>query len=148
MTDTIKIKKVSAADVSLINELLAHHIDIEEKNAPTLHHLQELVQDDRCFLFVAIIDDIIIGYVLAYSFPSLYASSRMAYLYDIDVIPEHRKKGIGRHLMEAVKTELQKNGVTELWLGTGIDNMPAQELFNKTGGVKSGETFYDYTFDL
>ena len=120
----------------------------KEDVGPSPLHLQNLLADDRTYLLAALIDGGVIGYALAYRFLSLYASTQMVYLYDIDVIEQHKRKGAGRMLVETVKDIAKRDGVTELWLGTGTDNKEGQGLFSATGGVKTGETFNDYTYYL
>lgn len=146
----MEIKKVAKKDIDIINDLLANHIGSSDFQGrlPTIAHLETLLDDDRSYLLAAVIDTKVVGYSLAYRFPSLYATGNMAYLYDIDVVPEHRQKGIGRLLVETMISLLKQDDVVELWLGTSVDNVPAQCLFTATGGMKSGETFYDYTYDL
>lgn len=146
----MEIKKVTKNDIDIINDLLANHIDSSDfpGRLPTIAHLETLLDDDRSYLLAAIMDTKVVGYSLVYRFPSLYATGNMAYLYDIDVVPEHRQKGIGRLLVETMISFLKQDEVVELWLGTAVDNIPAQRLFTATGGIKSGETFYDYTYDL
>ncbi len=147
-TNSMEIKKVAKSDRSIINDLLVNHIANLENSPITISHLEKLLKDDRSYLFAAIIDNIVVGYTLAYRFPSLYAVENLAYLYDIEVLPKHRKKGIGRQLIKALITHLKNDEVNELWLGTAVDNISAQSLFTATGGFKSGETFYDYTYNL
>ncbi len=120
----MEVKKVTNGDVKIINDLLINHVDNSDIGGkpPTNAHLQKL--------------------------PSLYASSALPYLYDIDVLSNHRKKGIGRLLINTAIAHLKVDGVNEIWLGTAVDNIPAQRLFSATGGTKLGETFYDYTYDL
>jgi ribosomal protein S18 acetylase RimI-like enzyme len=60
----------------------------------------------------------------------------------------HRRKGAGRLLINTLLTHLKSDGVTELWLGTATDNVGGQALFSSTGGIKSEETFYDFTYEL
>ena len=78
----------------------------------------------------------------------MHSSGYLAYLYDIEVMENQRRKGIGRLLMEYLLAHLKSIGVTELWLGTATDNQPGQALFSSTGGIKSAETFNDFTFEL
>jgi ribosomal protein S18 acetylase RimI-like enzyme len=146
----MEIKKVTKHDIDIINDLLANHIDSSDFQGrlPTIAHLETLLDDDRSYLLAVVIDTKVVGYSLAYRFPSLYAIGNMAYLYDIDVVPEQRRKGIGRLLIETMISFLKQDDVVELWLGTAVDNSPAQRLFTATGAIKSGETFYDYTYDL
>jgi len=66
--------------------------------------LEKLLSDDRTYLFAVTLDENVIGYALAYRFPSLYSSDYLAYLYDIEVLPSHKRKGAGRFLMETLLT--------------------------------------------
>ena len=142
--------KVKGSDNLILADLLANHIDVanNENKPPTIGHLRKLVDDKRCYLFAATIDDTVVGYALAYRFPSLYASGNLAYLYDIDVKPELRRRGIGRRLVETLIAHLKNDDVRELWLGTGVDNIEGQALFSATGAIKTGERFNDYTYYL
>jgi ribosomal protein S18 acetylase RimI-like enzyme len=56
----------------------------------------------------------VVGYALAYRFPSLYSADNLAYLYDIEVLPSQRKKGVGHKLIENILANLKADGVTEL----------------------------------
>ncbi len=131
----------------IVNSIMDNLIeDSDEK--PSAKHLEKLLTDDRTYLLAAVLDNKVIGYALAYRFPSLYASDYLAYLYDIEVLEVYRRKGAGRLLMETLLTHLKSDGVSELWLGTATDNIEGQALFSATGGIKSGETFNDFTFEL
>jgi ribosomal protein S18 acetylase RimI-like enzyme len=150
MSNSVKVIKVKKSDSSIINDILIHHIDAGDKReeAPTLSHIEKLLDDDRTYLLAAISAGVVAGYTLAYRFPSLYASEYLAYLYDIEVAMEYRRKGIGRLLIKTLLAHLKMDGVKEVWLGTAVDNVEGHYLFQATGGIKSGETFNDYTFYL
>lgn len=144
------IIKVGKPDFDVINDILTNHIDTSDRKEllPSFAHLQTLLGDNRSYLFAAVSENVVVGYALAYRFPSLYASEYLAYLYDIEVSQKHRRKGIGRLLVETVLEQLRKDNVKELWLGTGIDNQEGQALFSSTGAIKSQEVFNDYTYYL
>jgi ribosomal protein S18 acetylase RimI-like enzyme len=146
----MNIIKVGKYDFAIINDILVNHIDTSDKREapPSLEHLNTLLEDDRSYLFAALEESSVIGYALAYRFPSLYSSDYLAYLYDIEVSPTHRRKGVGRSLIEKVLEHLRLDNVKELWLGTGTDNREGQRLFSSTGAIKSEETFNDYTYYL
>lgn len=145
--EVIRVKK---NDIKIIIEIIANHIDIADKKEelPALSHFEKLFGDDRSYLFAAVNNDTVVGYPLAYRFPSLYASEYLAYLYDIEVSPDYRRNGIGRLLVETLLAHLTSDGVKEVWLGTAVDNVEGQGLFHSTGAIKSGETFNDYTYYL
>ncbi|HVG40009.1 MAG TPA: GNAT family N-acetyltransferase [Chitinophagaceae bacterium] len=146
----MEIVKVGKEDTAIVSTIISTLIDSSDKKetVPDKDYLQKFIADDRTYLLASFIDDLIVGYTLAYRFPSLYAAEYLAYLYDIEVLPQYRRKGVGRKLVEAITEILKKDGVTELWLGTAVDNVEGQALFQATGAVKSGETFNDYTYYL
>ena len=143
------IIKVYENDTTVLYDLKANLIGPDNVGKlTTIKNLEKLVSDDRSYLLVAIIDGMVVGYALAYRFPSLHADSFLAYLYDIEVLQNHRRKGVGKLLIEAMLTNLKADGVKELWLGTAINNTEGQGLFSSTGAEKSDETFNDYTYYL
>jgi hypothetical protein len=73
-------------DSSIINDILAHHVDASDRRAvsPSPGHLEALLNDDRTYLLAAIHGSKVTGFTLAYRFPSFYASEYLGYLYDIE----------------------------------------------------------------
>jgi ribosomal protein S18 acetylase RimI-like enzyme len=143
----MKVVKVQPTDNTLIQAIIDTLLnDAEER--PSITHLEKLLCDDRTYILAALWEDMVIGYALAYRFPSLYGSNYLAYLYDIEVLAAYRKKGAGRLLMETLLPLLKSDDVSELWLGTATDNCAGQALFHKTGGIPSDETFNDFIYEL
>ncbi|HZX73938.1 MAG TPA: GNAT family N-acetyltransferase [Cyclobacteriaceae bacterium] len=146
----IEIKKIIKSNVNILDAGFSDLISDpgHQNKQVSLAHLEKLVSDDRSYLMVAINDGIIAGYALAYRFPSLSGAENLAYLYDIEVLHMHRRKGVGRLLIDALLANLKTDRVSELWLGTATDNTAAQALFSNTGAEKSDEVFNDYTYNL
>lgn len=146
----IKIIKVSKKDLTVIDDLIVNLINNDDNTdaPPSNKNVETMLDDDRSYLFAAIINSTVVGYALAYRFPSLYSEGFLAYLYDIEVLQTHRRKGVGKLLIEAMLADLKLDGVKELWLGTAVDNAEGQGLFSSTGAEKSGEIFNDYTYHL
>ena len=144
-----EILKVSGTDAKIINDLFTHLIgSCDNGTHPTIKSLEKLSDDDRSHLFAATIDGKIVGYSLTYTFPSLHSEDSVAYLYDIEVLPNYRRKGIGRLLISTMLSNLKSADVTELWLGTAVHNVAGQALFTATGAERSAETFNDFTYIL
>jgi ribosomal protein S18 acetylase RimI-like enzyme len=143
----VKVIRVTKDDLGVINFIVENLIDIAD-GKPSASHLATLLTDDRTYLFAVSIDNNIIGYALAYRFPSLYSPGFLAYLYDIEVLETHRRKGAGRLLITNLLECLRANNVSELWLGTATYNLEGQALFTAAGGIKSSEMFHDFTWEL
>ena len=113
---------------------------------PSIIHLENFLYDERCYLLAASVNHEVVGFILAYRFPSFHATENVAYLYDLEVLPQNRRSGIGRSLVNEMISELKADNVKEIWLGTAIENVAAQNLFNSTGAQKEEETFYEYIY--
>jgi ribosomal protein S18 acetylase RimI-like enzyme len=143
----MKVVRINSGNKNVL-KLLVDNFLREEPEDGNFNHLESLLTDARTYLYAAILENDVIGYALAYKFPSLYEPGYLAYLYDIEVAEQHRRKGAGRMLMEKVKKDLKADAVTELWLGTAVDNVEGQTLFSRTGGIRSDEKFNDFTYEL
>jgi ribosomal protein S18 acetylase RimI-like enzyme len=117
-----------------------------ESHSPSAKHLEGLLTNPTCYLLTAVDNNVIVGFTLAYRFPSFYEARQTAYLYDIEVLPGQRQKGIGRRLIEELIVQLKKDNVSEIWLGTAVENIPAQRLFSSTGAQKEEEIFREYIY--
>ena len=86
------------------------------------------------------------GFLLAYRFPRVDRDQDMIYLYEIGVLPEHRRHGIGSKMIQLLKEECRSRGITEVWVGTEADNVAARALYESTGAKCQGETYAEYAY--
>jgi ribosomal protein S18 acetylase RimI-like enzyme len=65
-------------------------------------------------------------------------------LYDLFVVPEHRKSGTGRALLLVAEEQAHRAGKSRMDLTTAKTNLPAQALYAAMGW-KRDEVFYAYS---
>ncbi|MBP5979922.1 MAG: GNAT family N-acetyltransferase [Halomonas sp.] len=68
-------------------------------------------------------------------------------LNDLYVLPEYRRQGVGRTLMNAAADLAQDHGVARLVLMTQVENQSAQRLY-ETLGWQRNTAFYSYLLDV
>jgi ribosomal protein S18 acetylase RimI-like enzyme len=56
-----------------------------------------------------------------------------AWIYDIEILPEHRGQGFGRALLEAAEQEAMRHGVDSIGLNVFGTNMVARSLYDSAG---------------
>lgn len=61
----------------------------------------------------------------------------MLLLYELDVVDEERRKGIGTSLVEAFLELGQREGHRKMWVLTEVDNEAAIALYEATGGERA-----------
>jgi len=94
------------------------------------------VEAPDAVLLVAVVNPVVIGYayaVLDESYDYMALRGPAGILHDIIVDPEHRGRGAGRLLLEAVLAQLRSRGAPRVVLSTAERNEPAQRLFASVG---------------
>jgi GNAT superfamily N-acetyltransferase len=92
------------------------------------------------YLLVAVDDERAIGYLFAYELQRPDREQSMMFLYDITVIDECRKKGVGTALVERLKALCNNKHIMKMFVPTGRSNIPAVSLYEKTGAIISTDT--------
>jgi ribosomal protein S18 acetylase RimI-like enzyme len=85
--------------------------------------------------------------------PALYSDALDCYVEELYVTAEHRRRGLGRRLMEAAIELARRDGATHVELGTGEDDIAARALyerlgFSNRGGRPDGPVNYFYEREL
>ena len=68
------------------------------------------------------------------------------FLYEIDVHPDHRQKGVATQMVEFLKTECRRRKLREMFVITNENNVAAMRLYEKTGGKRPhpDDAMFDY----
>ena len=98
-------------------------------------------------LFMARLEAKVTGFVNLYAVFSSVNLTRQWILNDLFVVPEARKLGVARALMERARQLAEATQANGLALETAIDNHAAQELYESLGWKRDDE-FYRYFLPL
>jgi len=110
-------------------------------------YLRQRLADLDSVIFLAMDGERGLGFCQLYpSFGSL-SMRRLWILYDLYVVPEARRQGVGRALLERARDFGQASGASHMELSTAKNNYPAQRLYESLGYVRD-EEFYFYELTL
>lgn len=85
----------------------------------------------------------LVGYFIGFKAPGLHYSTCLTLIQDIFWLhPDHRGKGGGFILFEAVKREMKRHGIQRGFFGSKT-HLPADWLFERVGFTKV-ETYYSF----
>ncbi|MGH9006364.1 MAG: GNAT family N-acetyltransferase [Acidimicrobiales bacterium] len=98
--------------------------------------------------FLAVYESEVVGWCWGYHLVRPDATS-MAYLHELEVDEGHRRRDIGRRLVNAFMVGAVGCGAERMFLSTAADNRPARSLYESLGGalVEQGPTV-NYWFRL
>lgn len=115
------------------------HIDA----AKTRQFFQSLIESaSEGFILIARVENRLTGFATGYITRSGYFAERLVHMGDLFVIPESRRKGIGRGLIQAVSRHAEALGMKKIrWL-TSPTNATAHRLYDSLGGVSSELRLY------
>ncbi len=107
----------------------------------------EFLADPRHHLAVAIDEGRVVGMASAVHYvhpdkpPELWVN-------EVSVAPTHRRRGVGRHLLDVLFERGRTLGCQEAWVATEPSNTPARRLYSAAGGTESPVPFVMVEFKL
>jgi aminoglycoside 6'-N-acetyltransferase I len=102
--------------------------------------LREFLADPRHHMAIAVEDGLLVGMASAvhYVHPDKPAE---LWINEVGVADAHRGRGIGRQLLETLKTHARSLGCREAWVLTQPDNAAARGLYRTVGGTEAGVVY-------
>ena len=146
----VQIRRLQPGDEQLALQVVLDVKPEEERNGrePTIGHLHRMLSQDSNYVIAAIIDGAPVGYLTGYRMPALECNASMAYLFEIEVLAAHRRRGIGKRMIERFKMVCLESDVTDIWVGTDNPNVAAKRLYESTGAVMVETDLCEYVYDL
>ena len=101
--------------------------------------LAERMRRDESVIFVAIADDVMLGFTQLYPSFSSVSVKRLWILNDLFVSPTARRGGVGRRLLERAREWAVETGAKGLTLTTALTNSAARSLYESCGWRRDDE---------
>ena len=106
---------------------------------------RDFLDDPRHHMVVALDGDVVVGMCSAVDYVHPDKAPQL-WINELGVASTHRRRGIGRLLLDAMLAHGRRIGCTEAWLGTEHDNAPARALYESAGA--RAEPFVLYAYPL
>lgn len=141
----IAIRKANSQDLdSLVPLFDAYRQFYQQAPDPegARRFLAERLEGEESVVFLAFEEGRAVGFTQLYPQFSSVGMDRNWLLNDLYVDEGARKLGVGLRLLEAARDFGRETGARWLVLETGVDNYPAQALYEKAGWTRVEEVFY------
>jgi ribosomal protein S18 acetylase RimI-like enzyme len=127
----VDIRRLGPGDEDVVRALASH----EPQTA--------LLADERTIFLVAFEDGEPIGFAFGYVLPRRHREPAIFFVYEIEVDEAHRRRGIGKALLQAIEAEA---GTREGFVLTDADNVAANALYRSVGGTPSEVIEWDFEY--
>lgn len=130
------------ASIEHLDRLCEIETECFEREAFTRQQLACLLADSNSVALISQVEDKIVGFVMG----KIYVNSKPAagHILTIDVIREYRHMGIGQRLLQEIEAEFKDKGVKICSLEAREDNIPALNLYQRSGYSKVGKLSHYY----
>lgn len=128
-------------------ELLARAEGAFNSNVPPRSRCAMLLREPSYVMVVAMTDDNdIMGRIYGNVLHRYEATDLL--LYEVDVLEAHQRKGVGRAMLEYLKTYCTERGYGEMWVLTDPDNDAGNALYKSAGGNLENSPTNMYVFPI
>lgn len=150
MSDSIDVHRLGPEDIALARETIrVIKTDGIPSEAASMDSagMQAWLSRSSNILIAATADGIPVGFALGYLLDRVDERRTMLFFYEIEVAAPYRKRGIGRHLVEVMKTVAREESVLKMWVQTEPGDIAARALYRSMGGVEnaSSDLLYVWT---
>lgn len=137
-------------EISILNKAhLSNFIDLlkvfeitfemEDFEIPEEKYLIELLSKPDFFVFIAKEDGRVIGGLTMYVLHQYYSEKPLAYLYDLAILPEKQRLGIGKRLLNELSEFCFNKGFEEIYVQALKDEEQAVNFYRSTSFHKEDE---------
>ena len=145
----VQIRRATEQDIEQLTGLVDQYRAFykQEPSVKTKSYLLDRLAKNESVIFVAQIDNKLVGFTQCYPTFSTVSLSSVWLLNDLFVDPSYRGQKIADHLMQVAEDAAKESGASRIWLRTAHTNLPAQALYEGRGWAQD-EVFrrYDLIF--
>jgi ribosomal protein S18 acetylase RimI-like enzyme len=131
----VQVKRMEIEDLDLALDA------VRTVKAPQPHpsfnrkYLKKFLARPENLLIVADQKGVPAGFLLAYFLDRVDRDRRMICLYEVEVAGPYRRQGVGRAMIEELKSICKREKVMKIWVITNRSNHAAFRLYESTGGI-------------
>ncbi len=128
----VEIRKCILSDVHAIYNLNITEMGYDYPEDATFEKIEKLLQSDSDRIYVAVVDNCVVGYVHANNYDVIYAP-HMKNIMGIAVLNSQKGHGIGKALLKAVEKWAINTGAYGVRLVSGSSRTGAHEFYRHCG---------------
>jgi aminoglycoside 3-N-acetyltransferase I len=144
----VKIIKLTHTDIDPFTDLINLFKEVFEwSSVPTRTHLQKVLSNPAFGVFVALLNNKVVGGLTVHILDSYETEKPSAYIYDLAVLAEYQMQGIGKSLIVALNDYCRQHGFGEVFVQAETDDEQAMNFYRTTDiSSELQVTHFTYSF--
>ena len=142
-----EIQILQSNDLEELNELISVFGNVFEMGnfkRPSQAHLQNLLNKENFFAVVAKNENRVIAGLTGYVLDQYYAERPLAYIYDLAVLKQHQRKGVGKRLIEFTTQFCREKGFEEVFVQADKVDDHAIDFYRSTKPTDEEQVVHFY----
>ena len=146
MASNIRVQRLSTEDIALARATFAVMCEVFEDDQPQLSdaYLTRLLARPVFWALAAFDGDRIVGGLTAHALDMTREEATELFIYDLAVHPEFQRRGIGRQLVETLRTEGSRAGLDTVFVAADNPDTHALDFYRALGGEPAPVTVFTF----
>lgn len=145
--EILKLNHSNIAEFSRLIKVFEEVFEWDNFSLPHKSHLQKILKNKSILVFVAKIDEQLVGGLTAHILESYNSEKPSAYIYDIAVLAHLQRNGIGKLLITTLNDFCCKNGFNEVFVQAETEDIQAVNFYRTTAiSSEIKATHFTYSF--
>lgn len=142
----MRAQRLTSEDRELARQLFRMMAEVFSEECAQLgnDYLDRLLSREDFWAIAAFAGSELIGGLTAHTLPMTALEASEIFIYDLAVRIEHRRAGVGRMLVSALRNAAAAAGIQEVFVAADDDDLHAIEFYRALGGAASPVTFFTF----
>ena len=107
-------------------------------------YLARLLVRQDFWALSASVDERIVGGLTAHTLPLTGAEVSEVFIYDIAVVPDYQRRGIGRQLVSKLRAQANACGINVVFVAADNEDAHALDFYQALGGMPAPVTMFTF----
>ena len=145
-SNNIQVRRLGPRDRDLARMTFDLLADVfgEKRDRLSDAYLDELLGRPRFLVLVATVGGRTVGGLTAHVLPMTAYEGAEIFIYDVAVVDDYQRRGVGRRLLAAVRDEASRLGTSSVFVLADNEDAGALAFYRALGGVPSGVTLFEF----
>lgn len=146
---SVVVRRLMPSDLALARRVFLTMTEVFEDPGEVLgdEYLATLLARPDFWAIAAVDGDDVLGGITAHTLLMTRSESREVFIYDLAVVPERQRQGVGRRLVAELRDAAAAEGIAVAFVPADNEDTHALDFYRAIGGVPAPVTIFTFGDD-